>query len=316
MARPTSATTLQRPDLASLAWEWIQQTDRFVGFKLAPMFKVSEQSADYPCYPKEYAAEIPNTARSTRGTYNRMEHRFETDTYTCVENGIEEPVDDVEVKLYARYYDMEKVVAKRCTETILLVQEKRILDLGQASGVDATPTNEWDDATNAAPLADVNTGKNTILAATGIYPNALVIAGTTYQDLSVASNVIDRIKYTYPGVRAGELTKELLAEYFGLDQVLVSIAMYNSAKEGQAASMSYLWSEEYALLACVQDGQDLEMPSYMRTFLWTEDSPQNVVVESYYSDEVRGNVIRARQYTDEEVIWAGASYLMDNIYTA
>ena len=316
MPRPTSGTTIQRPDLASLAVEFMEDQGLFVGLKVAPLFRVAAQSADYPTYPKEAAVNIPDTKRTAEGHYNRIQWRFETDSYSCVENGIEEPVDDVEVKLYARYFDAEALAAKRVGAAILRVQEKRILDAIQAETADKTITHEWDDATNAVPLSDINTGKNTVIGLTGVEPNTLVIANTTFQDLGVCDEIIGRIKYTYPGVRAGELTKELLAEYFGLDQVVVSIAQYNSAKEGQTASLSYMWSEEYAALLCVESGQDLSVPSYMRTFLWTEDSPENVVMESYYDDTVRGNVIRGRQYTDEETIWSGAIYMYENVYTA
>ena len=313
MPRPTSGTTIQRPDLASLAVEYVEKQDEFIGLRLAPMFKVQSQSAEYPTYPKEAAVNLPDTKRAPRGDYNRTVWRFETDNYACVENGIEEPVDDVEVKLYARYFDAEAMAGKRAMRNVLRVQEKRILDIPQALSADASPTNEWDDPTNAVPLSDINTGKETILDATGMEPNALVIANTTFKDLGNVAAIVDRIKYTHPGVKRGELTKELLAEYFGLAELLVSRQGYNSADAGQAASMTKYWDEEYALLAIVQDGQDLSEPGYMRTFLWTEDSPQNVVIESYRDDTVRGDVVRARQYTDEETIWAAAAYLMDNI---
>jgi len=296
-----------------MAWEFIENQNLFIGTRLSPDFGVPEQSADYPCYPKEYAVNMPDTKRSERGNYNRVDWKFETDTYSCVENGIEERVDDVEKKLYARYFNAEVMAARRATATILRRREKATLDIPQALSADASPTNEWDDATNAAPLADVNTGRNTIEAATGVYPNTLVIAGTTFQDLGVAATIIDRIKYTHPGVKKGELTKELLAEYLNLEQVLVSTAAYNSAKQGATAVMTKMWDEEYALLACCQTGQDLMMPSYMRTFRWTKECPSPVVVESYYNDEVRGNIVRCRDFTDIETIWAAAVYLMDNI---
>ena len=316
MPRPTSGTTIQRPDLASLATEVMEKQELFVGLKAAPLFRVPNQSADYPTYPKEAGLNIPDTKRGSEGEYNFIHWRFETDSYSCVENGISEAVDDVEVKLYARYFDAEVVAAKRVAATILRGQEKRILDAIQAETADMTITHEWDDATNAVPLSDINTGKNTVIGLTGTEPNVLLIANTTFQDLGKAAEIIDRIKYTHPGVKVGELTRQILAEYFGLQEVLVSIAQYNSAKEGQDATLAYMWSEEYAALMCVQSGQDLSEPSYMRTFLWTGDSPENLVMESYYDDEKRGNVVRGRQYTDEEIIWSGAIYMYENVYSA
>lgn len=315
MPRPTGSTTLQRPDLAKIAVEYVDDQKAYVGLKVAPLFMVEDQAADYPVFPVEAATELPDVKRAPRGAYNRGDWEFETDTYACVEKGWEEPVDEVEAKLYARYFDVEKVCAKRATGILLRAQEKRILDQLQDTGnFSATSvSNEWDDATNATPYVDVKTGKETIEAVTGLEPDVLVIAYTTYHDLGMCSKILDRIKYTHPEVVKGELSRALLAEAFGIQEVLVSRGAYNSAKKGQTAVLTKFWDEEYAFLCCTGSSDDLTEPQVMRTFLWKKDSPSNLMVESYYENARRSDVIRVRHYPDEEILWAPAGYLMDNI---
>ena len=44
------------------------------------------------------------------------------------------------------------------------------------------------------------------------------------------------------------------------------------------------------------------MPAIGRTFLWTEDSPTNMVVESYEENQTRSTVVRVRHNVDEKRI--------------
>ena len=60
---------------------------------------------------------------------------------------------------------------------------------------------------------------------------------------------------------------------------------------------------------------DLEDPCLGRTFLWTEDSDQLPVVETYRDEKVRSDVVRVRFSNDEKIICSAVGYLMDNITT-
>jgi len=59
----------------------------------------------------------------------------------------------------------------------------------------------------------------------------------------------------------------------------------------------------YLAVLCDPD-DDLEEPSAARTVLWTADSPEIPVVESYREDAIRSDVIRVRDDTDEVLIGA------------
>lgn len=317
MPRPTSATTVARPDLKSLLWEYLEKLEDFIGIKVLPYFDVEEQSADYPVIPVEALLNVPETKRAPRGNYQRGDWEFENDNYACVENGWEEPVDDVEANLYARFFDAEQVASIRALNTILRVQEKRIADmLFNASNFTANAiTHEWDDATNAVPINDCQTGRKAIRDACGLEPDTLIIAYSTFLNLGVSAQIVDRIKYTNPAVQRGDIAPALLAQALGVDRVLVGKPRYNSAKKGQTASLADVWSNEYAMLCVTASANDITQPCVGRTFRWIKETAENVMVESYREDQTRSDIIRARQFTDEEIILTAAAYLFSNVTT-
>ena len=317
MPRPTSSTTIARPELKALAMEYLEDQADFVGIQALPIFDVQQQSGTYPVIPLEALLNVPSTRRAPRAPYPRDDFEFETDTYDCVENGYEEPVDDVERRLYRRFFDAEEVAMMRALGIILRGQEKRIADmLFNSSNFTANSvTTEWDTAATCTPISDVKAGRKAIHDACGMEPDTLIISYTTFLDLGLADQIVDRIKYTNPNVSRGDIAPSLLAQAFGVQRILVGKGMYNSAAKGQAASLAEIWDKEYAMLAVTNATPDLKKPCVGRTFRWVADAPQNTMVESYREEAIRSDVIRVRQHTDEEIVLTAAAYLMDNIHT-
>lgn len=316
MPRPTSATTVQRPDLGVLAYEYLIDAAArgFIGMSVMPLFEVPEKSSDYPVIPIESLVTDQDTKRTARGGYARGDWKFETGTYDCEEYGWEEPVDDVEAKLYQRFFDAERVSTEIAIDRILRGHEKRVASLLFASA-NSNVGVEWSTPATATPRANVETGRNAMRAASGLTPNALVMGYVPFRNVLNTAELKDAFKYTNPIEIGGEeAQRRILAQYFGVDQVLVGGGQRNTAKKGQAFSLSDIWDDEYVALVRVSDGgQRLKEPIYGRTFLWYEDAPQEVVVETYREEDIRSTIVRARQHVDEAVIFAGAKYVLGNI---
>lgn len=91
-------------------------------------------------------------------------------------------------------------------------------------------------------------------------------------------------------------------------------SIVDRAPKNVEKDLGAIWGDQYAALVRVSvGGANLREPCFGRTFLWTEDSPSNVNVESYRSEEVRSNIYRVRQNTDERVIFRGALFLLDGV---
>jgi hypothetical protein len=332
MPRPTSDTLIQRPDLGMLVEEYMDQapTMGYIGLDVMPIKTVQKQSATYPVLPKEALLKIPDTSRTPRGAYNRSDYEFENGFYATQENGWEEAIDDTERKLYASMFDAEAVATRRAVKIILGSQEKRIsaMVFNASNFTPNAVTTEWDTAATATPVADVNAGKLSVRSACGMLPNTLIISYTTFVNLRSCDEITELIKYTFPGIDINRMTRQQLAAVFDIPQVLVGGAIYDSAKKGQAASITDLWSYEYAMLTVASASEDILEPCIGRTFLWTEDSAENTIVESYRDEARRSDIVRVRHNTQERLlksydssdtaksdIAAACSYLLSNIHT-
>ncbi len=317
MPVPTGATTVTRPDINEALYEYALDQN-YIGLKLFPEFETLKDAGGFPVIPTEALLKLPNDLRRPpRAHYGRGHWEFERDTFECVEFGWEELVDQVEARMYAHYFDAEVVSGEICADTVLRAQEKRILDQCQNTAVFTATfavANEWNDTANATPIVDVKRGVRTIYEATGVKPDTLVIGFRTFQALGSCAEIVDRIKYMHGVVERGNLTLAMFANAFEVRQVLVADVPYDSAAEGQAASIAQLWDVEYAFLGKVtQKPQNLKDPCIGRTFRWVADSPSNPMFESYWEDQTRADVIRARHFVDEEVVMAACGLILTNI---
>jgi hypothetical protein len=314
---PTSGTTLQRPDLGELAYEYMlsPSTMGLMGLDILPIFEVDEKSADYPVIPQEAVLKVQEVMRADRGNYPRSDWQFETKTYACEERGWEELVGDDEWKNYSRFFDLQQESMARAMFVILLAQEvdiaTLIFDTSTFSGATSSVTTEWSTAASATPRADINTAKQAML----IQPDSLAISYKVFLNLVNTDEVKDALKYTNPIEMGGlEAQRAMVAQYLGLDNVFVSNAKKDTKKKGVSASVSDVWDDEYALVFKRAEGASMRNPALGRTFLWTPDSPNVLTTEEYREDQTRSNVYRVRHNADEVVQFAtGCGYLLQNI---
>lgn len=320
MPRPDSATTIQRPDLGAIAYEYLLEASQrgFIGLELLPLFDTPLQTSTYPVIKIESLLKLQETKRSPRADYNRSDYEFKDGYYACHEHGWEELVDDSEAAMYRRFFDAEVVAVQRCIDVILRNQEARIAAKVQNTAVitnTAAASTPWSTVATCTPRTDVTNAKKAMRAASGLTPNVMTISKAVFDTLLLCKEIMDALKYTNPIEIGGEeAQRRILAQYFGVDKVLVGNAIKDSAKKGQAASLVDIWDDEYCGLYKVSGGgQDLKDPCLGRTFLWTEDSPENLVVEQYREEKKRSEVYRARHNVDEAFVFTKAGYLISDI---
>jgi len=331
--RPTQNSTVFRPDLGVLLTEYLDGAQQgYIGTQIFTPFPVSYEGATYPVIPAEALLKLPDTRRTKRSAYSRSGLEYEEGKYQCSEYGHEEPIDDSERKLLDQRIPgaSDRVAALRGARILLASQEKRIASkLFNASNFTAhAVTNEWDDLVNATPISDVNDGKSAFRNQCGMLPDALVIAYSTFQRLKNCSNIVDRLKYTFPGMDINKMSSDQLAAVFDVPRVLIGNSVYDSANKGQSRIITDIWNNEYAALVKIGSGMDLSGPCVGRTFLYESDSPENPIVETYREEQIRSDVYRVRHSVDERLIQsfdkdgavlsniaASCCYLFSNITT-
>lgn len=331
--RTATNAAVYRPDLGIAVLEFYEGvTMAYIGLQLMPIFETPYQAATYSVIPKEVLMNVPDVSRSPRGNYNRGDWNYESGKYATSEKGWEEPVDDSERSMLDRRNPglADFVATTRGLNHILRSQEKRIAGkLFNTSNFTAHSVSvEWNVAgATPKPITDVKDGVAAFRLQCGMLPDALVISWTTFQDLKNCDQIVERLKYTFPGIDLNRMNSEQLAAVFNVPQVLIGGSVYNSAKKNKAAVVSEVWDKEYAMLVKISQGNDLTQPGVGRTFLWTDDSPDNAIVEQYRDEKARSDIFRVRHNVDEALtrsydedgnvvsdIAAACGYLFDNIH--
>ena len=319
MPSPTSALSTLRPDLAASLEEFnlAMDAEGFIGHRVLRHTSVASQSGNFGKIPIEQLLQNRDTKRAPGSGYNRGQFTFTPATYATAEHGADEPVDDREAAMYANYFDAEVIATARAQRAVVENQEKRVADMifNTTTYTATSVTNEWDDATNATPIDDVESKVQGLYDASGLWPNAMVITKKVFRNLRNCSQIVDRVKYQgFMDARAGNISVAALAEALALDNILVAGGTKNTANEGASASLAPIWDDEYAWIGRIATSDDFREPCVGRIFHWAEDgSEEDGLVESYRDETVRSDIIRVRHDVDEVELYTTCNGLLDNI---
>jgi hypothetical protein len=327
MPSPSSSLSTLRPDLAAFfEFDLEMENAGFIGTQVLPVIEVGLQADNPGKIPLEQLLQENNTARASGANYNRGSWRFETFSYATKENGFEEPIDARDEKRYMHIIDAERVASARALAMVMRNHEKRVADAvfnaTTWSGASLTTgiTNEWDSnhKTNAVPIDDVEGAVRKVYDNSGLWCNALIINRKVFRNLRNLDQITDRIASAGAGdaTKASDITPAMLAMVFDLDYVIVAGSSKNNAKEGQAASVGQIWSDEYAMVCRIATTNDIREACIGRTFHWSEDgSVIGGAIEEYYEEQSRSRIIRVRHDTDEVIMYPQAGHLLSNVTT-
>lgn len=322
MPTPSSSLATLRPDLGDSLQEFdlIMDRDGYIGNMVLPVIETQTAADKFGRIPIEQLLRNAETKRASSGRYSRGTWTFTDDSFATVEHGFEQPVDDRDERLYGNYFDAELISAQIAQHQVLIEYEKRVADLlfNATNFTPTTVTNEWDDAANATPIDDVEAAAQAIYAASGLWPNSLIISTTVFRNLRQCTQIIDRISSSGAGDKSTTrlITRAQLAQCFDLQNIFVGGGTKNTANEGQAASLSGVWSNEYAMVAKVATSRNIKEPCVGRTFHWGRDgSLMGAAMETYRDEAARADIVRARMETDEKLLYVESAELLDNITT-
>jgi len=316
MPSPSSTTAVPNTQLTQYVSEFAQAQEVYSGLVIFPPLAVADKTGQFDRIPAAAMSGLPDVDRAPSGHYNTGEYDVEGDTYSCVEYGWEERVDDSTRNVFRNFWSTDQVAAERGMHHILRRHNARSIALVEAqwalsgtTGVNLSTT--WGDASAGVPITDVQTGIETIFNQTGVEPDTLVIPRAALRYLSVSAQILDRVKYTNTQTGNGVLPLDLLAMALGVQRLFVDKAMYNTAADGLTESLSRQWGD-YAFLCCTGTGNDLRQPQVGRTFVWDADGGL-LSVEQYRDESRRSDIIRTRQHVDEKFFGARFGYRIGNI---
>jgi hypothetical protein len=306
------SSVIQRRDLFDLVKDFSLEGNRkgYVGLDIMPIFDTALQSGNFPSINSEEMMKPADVKRSNRGSYNRIDFAFGQDNYSCLEYGLEGPVDDALAANYDSYFAAEAEMQDILLHKLAEEQEKRIATIVEAES--GTAGTDWSVAGTATPRTDVITGIKAVLDVTGIMPDSLHITWDKFQDVLVCDQFTESDKYTSNILTSGiETQKQAVKSFLGVDNLLVSFGVYNGADEGQTFSATDIWDDTKAFLF-IKGGAGLQGgPAFGKTMNWVDD--ELVGTESYDEPQTRSTVLRVRHHRDEKVITSAAGYLLTGL---
>lgn len=244
-------------------------------------------------------------AKSKRSGYT-VDHDT---TFRVVNYALSDVVTDNMRKMSVSPNQPESDVTEDLTERLALNKEyllaSALFSTANFSGYTETLNSgsaryQWNDYTNSNPIDDVRHAVNDKVTA---YSGAtsdfeVIMGGDVWTKLQDHPDILDRIKYTQLGI----VTTELVKAIFEVDNLYVGKAMYNSANEGQTASLARVWGK-FVLVA--HRGKPA-----IKTAACSALIHGGNVVRKWTDNELRGaTVIEAEEAFQAKILSAKSGYL-------
>ncbi|MGA2032847.1 MAG: hypothetical protein ABSG68_11355 [Thermoguttaceae bacterium] len=327
MAYSSSLATL-RPDITPGLEEFdlLADIEGFSTTEVLPVFDAPEKAGTFGQIPLEQLLERRDTARTPTGGFNRGNWEFVPHSFACTTHGLEEPIDDEEQTMYRNYFDLEMVSARRAQHGLLHDMEYRgaakVFNTTTWTGaaLTAAVSIAWTlaNAATAVPLSDVAAAIQSMWLNSGLWANAVVMSRLRFHALRQCEQVIERIGVLAGGagqkVLPSKITRELMAQAFDVDKVIVAGSPKNTANVGEAKSLASIWSADMCMVCRVAVTNDYREPCIGRTLHWGEaGSTIGGTVETYRDETIKSDIVRCSNCTDEHILLPQAGFLLTNV---
>lgn len=309
--KPTPSDVHVNTPLTNISVAYLQSQSEFIADKVFPVVPVSHQSDRYYTYSRgdfnrdEAQLRAPST-ESAGGGYTVDN----TPNYYCNVYAFHKDIDDQLRANADNVLNLDNEATAFVTHKMLIKRERiwatKYFNTGiwsnNRAGASSNPSAgtsvyHWSDYTNSDPITDIRNLKVEIKKNTGFTPNKLVLGEQVYAALIDHPDLLDRVKYGQTAGKPAQLNKELLAQILELDEILVGGSIYNTAKEGQAESSSFILGK-HALLVYAAPTPGLMTPSGGYTFSWTGylgagafgNRMKKFRMDSIHSDRIEGEM--------------------------
>jgi len=285
------------------------QQGRFIADEVSPVAPVPDQAANFPVITRESGTALESGGKiGTEGKYPVLTFQTKDKAYACEEYGFAIRLADKEVAKLAKTYNIpvDEAAGRIVWHQVKLQREKRVADQlfdpavftagkGNFTDLSAGGTT-WATTTNPI-LAGIQAAQEAVFARTGIIPMDLTINYTNFNRLVRNEKIAGMLSTAKD--RTVQAIADALAPLLGLGRIHVGYGIYNSTPGFGAFMGQQIWSSLYALIHVNQPDTKLPTPRLAVSPLWTNDSPQVVVLEEYRDEDTRADKMRARQTIDE-----------------
>ncbi len=296
--------SIPRGDLGEAVHEYDVNQAEFIATQVLPIRLVNHESGKLSVITRESLLKMAETTHKNGGAFNRVGLEGEDMEYACRDYGLEGVLTDTDREKYSNDFDAELETVQHVMHKLLMKREKRVADLlfnpstwtGSSLYCDYSGA-PWDNVASDV-ISQVNFGKELVRKNTGMMPDSMLISVVALNNLLGNSKIIAR----FPGapIVTEAMIRNNLAAIFGLTNLFVGKAIYDSAMEGQAFVGADIWSDDYCMIFKRQNG-NLLSGGLGRTLVWSQMASEQPMVRQYREEQVEGDVFRVREYQQEKV---------------
>lgn len=163
-------------------------------------------------------------------------------------------------------------------------------------------TAQWGQSADA-PIADIQAAIASVSSNAGVHDSqiSLILPQEVFRILSLDDDITDLHKYS----SAGHVSAEDIAKTFGVKQVLVPNAIFNSAAKGQTDTIASVWGK-HAWATFIPERPSLKTMA----FGYTVRKRNGLAVDKWYDNDRRGFWVRAKDYYDQYIMQQASAYLI------
>lgn len=300
------------PVLQNMLVGFANQAQDFVALDVFPGVSVDSFKGTYPIFTKKYWFMDGLERRAPGGDFAAGGIGVSSTTYETQQWAKSFPLpDEIEAGNQSGYSLMR--AGTRWLAQQSFIRKERAFAAGAMVTGKWTTTNttatDWDDA-SGVPVTDILSAKRTVRGLTGLSPNTLVLGEIVYDALLLNAQVAAKLQYTTQ-MTISEVER-LLGAVLGVGSIHVSRAVYNTANEGQTASLSPVIDDDALLV--YNDASALEEfdTTGAKFLLWNPGGGAGA--QSQYRDDGRDtNVIKHKEQWALEIIAADLGHLWTDI---
>ncbi len=306
--------------LTNVCLAYFQSMSGFVARKIFPIVPVPTSSAHYYEFDKgdlarDNMARKPEFGHVAPGIYGKRD-KF----YHCDVDQVITGVDQISALDFQRT-NAPAVIDPRRAKTRWVAEQMNIhLDRIWAQkyfnaeswahvytgiGTGAVGANQFYhfDNENSDPVTFFNQLRTRMLLSGLRKPNKMVLGAVAFTALTVNPSILERIKYQGSEANPANVTANVLAQLFGLDEIVVAESVYNAAPYGAEDDMRFICNPNDALLTYTTNSPSIEEPSAGYTFTWDMlGNGQYTAVQQYLGEQsTHTEFIEGLLCTDPEI---------------
>ena len=138
---------------------------------------------------------------------------------------------------------------------------------------------------NSDPIKFIADQKLKMHQQTGRTPNKVAIGANVFNALCNHPGILERVKYGGATANPANVTKNVLAQLFGIDELVVLMSIHNQAKPGAEADMQFIGEPNALLLAYSTNSPSIDEPSAGYIFAWDMLGDGNILPIFHHEGE-------------------------------